>query len=386
MKKILKKIAVAMLGIAIVVGTTTLSEQKAYANDIKIIVDGNVVEFDEPPLNDNGSLFVPIRAILEKADNYMTREESLTTKADDEKRVILDWKAEQRVVGFVNGYNDYFAHYVEINVDDGSVLNRIRWFIDGVELEEFRYTDTLDLMPKLINGRTLLPLRAVAEMYGYDVEWDGTTRTVYIDTSNPIVVNEKGEKIDIYKVISNVTTITTEEQPSIEIMVDNMDNHIRIATNKLTEQERIDLANEMLGYVNELRAEHGVAPLELDQDLIDFAYIKAKDYELGGYSSDAVASDGLGTGNHVSPRYGSPTQYYNYIYGTNYSFISENYTKIMVAMGSEASSSFNTWVNSEGHKNAMLSTKRTKLGFGFYTIEDENHEDYNRTILLLEMR
>ena len=38
----------------------------------------------------------------------------------------------------------------------------------------------LDVQPIIKNGRTLLPLRAVGEMLGLDVEWINSTRTVRI--------------------------------------------------------------------------------------------------------------------------------------------------------------------------------------------------------------
>jgi hypothetical protein len=38
----------------------------------------------------------------------------------------------------------------------------------------------LKVVPEIINGRTMLPLRFVAESLGADVQWDGTTRTITI--------------------------------------------------------------------------------------------------------------------------------------------------------------------------------------------------------------
>ncbi|MGC9001012.1 copper amine oxidase N-terminal domain-containing protein, partial [Caldisericum sp.] len=36
------------------------------------------------------------------------------------------------------------------------------------------------VVPEIINGRTMLPLRFVAENLGADVQWDGTTKTITI--------------------------------------------------------------------------------------------------------------------------------------------------------------------------------------------------------------
>lgn len=38
----------------------------------------------------------------------------------------------------------------------------------------------LDVVPQIVDGRTLVPVRAVSEALGCTVEWDGETRTVTI--------------------------------------------------------------------------------------------------------------------------------------------------------------------------------------------------------------
>ena len=44
---------------------------------------------------------------------------------------------------------------------------------------------TLDVPAQIVNGRTMLPIRAVLESIGYELDWDSTTRTVVIETSTP---------------------------------------------------------------------------------------------------------------------------------------------------------------------------------------------------------
>ena len=39
---------------------------------------------------------------------------------------------------------------------------------------------TLDSAPVIIDSRTLVPVRAIAESFGSDVSWDGETKTVII--------------------------------------------------------------------------------------------------------------------------------------------------------------------------------------------------------------
>lgn len=51
-----------------------------------------------------------------------------------------------------------------------------------------------ELLPITYNGNTYLPLRAVAEATGLEVEWDGRTQTVYLGNSDGSVA-EAGEQV-----------------------------------------------------------------------------------------------------------------------------------------------------------------------------------------------
>jgi len=41
------------------------------------------------------------------------------------------------------------------------------------------------VVPLILNSRTMLPLRFVAESLGADVQWDGSTRTITITYPRP---------------------------------------------------------------------------------------------------------------------------------------------------------------------------------------------------------
>ena len=70
----------------------------------------------------------------------------------------------------------------------------------------------LDVPAQIVNGRTLVPVRAVSEAFGCDVSWDGDTKTVYIipneNTINETIsskwlgkwIADSGESMDIYSV------------------------------------------------------------------------------------------------------------------------------------------------------------------------------------------
>ncbi|KXB69961.1 copper amine oxidase N-terminal domain-containing protein, partial [Peptoniphilus sp. DNF00840] len=84
--------------------------------------------------------------------------------------------------------------------------------VDGVEERIM-----MDVAPFIENGRTMLPIRFVAEALGFNVRWDKDSRTVIlidkenvvkipVDT-NKIIVNEKEYISDVKPVIKNDRTM-----------------------------------------------------------------------------------------------------------------------------------------------------------------------------------
>lgn len=70
----------------------------------------------------------------------------------------------------------------------------IKILVDGVRV----YPDS---EPVIINGRTLCPIRAIAEKIGYNVDWDGNTRTVTIkNEEREIQLTIGGSKITGYRI------------------------------------------------------------------------------------------------------------------------------------------------------------------------------------------
>lgn len=67
---------------------------------------------------------------------------------------------------------------------------RLKLCIDG---NEIRATDTIDSM-EIKDGRTMVPLRLIAERLGAIVDWDGTTGKVTMTRANRIVVMTLGSK------------------------------------------------------------------------------------------------------------------------------------------------------------------------------------------------
>ena len=70
----------------------------------------------------------------------------------------------------------------------------------------------MDVAPYIRDGRTMLPLRYVAEALGFDVEWIKSTRTVVLKNSNTRVEIP----VDTNKIIVNGTVYTSDVKPEIK--------------------------------------------------------------------------------------------------------------------------------------------------------------------------
>lgn len=117
------------------------------SGEIWVVVNGNKLEFDQPPILENGRTLVPLRAIFEAL--------GASVQWDPENQIIIADR---------NG--------IMIKMQIGS--NILRRGISDIEL---------DVPPQLVNGRTLVPVRAVAESFNAIVLWDEETTTVTIKTN-----------------------------------------------------------------------------------------------------------------------------------------------------------------------------------------------------------
>ncbi|WP_235832706.1 stalk domain-containing protein [Acetivibrio mesophilus] len=63
--------------------------------------------------------------------------------------------------------------YSALRKVDATANDNIKIYYDG-DLKTFTDTDGSKISPVIINGRTYLPLRAISDLVGVGVEWDGT--------------------------------------------------------------------------------------------------------------------------------------------------------------------------------------------------------------------
>lgn len=121
-------------------------EVSVFVNDVKVI-------FDQPAINKNGTVFVPIRGILEVFGQEVAWDEKTMTMTATDKNT-----------GMVT------------TIDTNSPV--VKTSQNKVEREY-----TMTTAPILIKSRTLIPVRAISEIFAKDVSWDQKTATVSIKDS-----------------------------------------------------------------------------------------------------------------------------------------------------------------------------------------------------------
>ncbi|WP_082407049.1 SafA/ExsA family spore coat assembly protein [Bacillus sp. JCM 19041] len=108
------------------------------------------------------------------------------------------------------------------------------------------------------------------------------------------------------------------------------------------------MEQQVVSLVNEERAKHGLQPLKENWELSRVARFKSEDMSDRNYFS------------HTSPTYGSPHQMIR-DFGLTYRASGEN----IAAGQTSAQSVFNSWMNSSGHRQNILSSNYTEIGVGY---------------------
>lgn len=211
----------------------------AYAaqNEISVTIDGKEIEFDVEPQIINDYTMVPMRAIFENLGYE------------------VEWYDATRAISAV----DNSGNMIEMIIDNP-------YMYVGNDREGFKRV-ALDIAPQIVDERTLVPVRAIAEADGCKVRWDGETRTVII--------------------YNNISYYPGTDIPDIESLVPDAEF---IGVNDGTEIHRYELDYEILSrYIDILETQYGFTCLE---DSLTSFTMCPKDIIGYSLSIDIVEEDG----------------------------------------------------------------------------------------------
>src|SRR5690606_17634015 len=115
-------------------------------DSIKVIIDGELQQFEQPPFVVNGTTLVPMRAIFERLG------------------ANVEWNQAQRSVKATKGNTT-----IQLAIGSNMASK------NGENVK-------LDVAAQTKNNHTMVPLRFISEALGANVMWDGKTSTVTITT------------------------------------------------------------------------------------------------------------------------------------------------------------------------------------------------------------
>lgn len=122
-----------------------ISDTSAPQNEvITVLLNGEALTFDQPPIILDGRTLVPLRAIFEKL--------GASVEWDDAAQTVTAEKDGIKIV-------------LQIGIN---------------EMKIGAFTKVLDVPAQLVNNRTLVPVRAVSEAFNCSVDWVEETQTVLI--------------------------------------------------------------------------------------------------------------------------------------------------------------------------------------------------------------
>ncbi len=133
-------------------GSSTTPVGAFSEKQITVTLNGKLISFDVQPANISGRVLVPVRAIFEALG------------------ATVEWNGAKNEV---------------ISTKDDIT---IKMYQDDTTMYKNGQSITLDVPAKNIDGRVLVPIRAISEAFGCNVDWDGGNSCVAIRTSS---VNDK---------------------------------------------------------------------------------------------------------------------------------------------------------------------------------------------------
>lgn len=125
------------------------------ADPIKLIVDGKDITVSGTPIFQNGRTLVPLRLV------------------SDELGATVQWQAADRSV--------------RVNKGDHGVLLRIDSYL-VTNTDQVTSYSLCDVAPQIIDQRTYVPLRLVSNALGVAIQWQESSRTVTIDSTQPAAI------------------------------------------------------------------------------------------------------------------------------------------------------------------------------------------------------
>jgi len=151
--KIFLRVLCAILVMGVI--TTSFGANVSANTNVRVLVEGQEITFaDQGPVIVNGRTLVPLRDVFEAIGFTVTWDR-------DTQTALLN------------------KEHINVSIQIGAPYFSVAVYNPG-SLAGHGVIIPLEVPAQIIGGRTLLPLRAVLESVGYQLQWDEATRTVFV--------------------------------------------------------------------------------------------------------------------------------------------------------------------------------------------------------------
>ncbi len=199
-----KKIALAMAA-AMTVSALALNVSADEYTQVNLLVEGQAVETDQPAVIVDSRTMVPVRVIAETLG------------------CEVDWDAATKTVTFTQG--SIVATMVvgekTLNVTNNGVTTAME----------------IDTPAVIINNRTMVPVRFLTELFGFNVDWDAVTKTVNVTAGEGLAdENASGSAVNV-ETTTEETTEADEETTEADEETTEADEETTEADEETTEAD-----------------------------------------------------------------------------------------------------------------------------------------------------
>ena len=321
------------------------------ADQITVTVNGEKVNFkDQQPVNIDGRIMVPIRDVAEKmgweVEWFTYYGDTLVDGLFQKEHSAIFTKMLVSTDRYMAGYHS------SLNIED-KTKNKSIW---GATVNLVQGEDVpVSAPPQVVNDRTLVGIRDLADCMYADAQWDAKTRTVAITTTPTEQLPKYNEILaSVAEVEKQTPSKPQETKPTPTIEEEQRHKTEKYAAEK--NAKRDEIAEEIIRLTNAEREKAGLNPLEMDDTLMKVSDVRV--IELGESFS------------HTRPD-GS-----NYITAAEEAGYPNSYVGENIAFGvGNAKSALSLWMNSEGHKKNILNPEYKKMGAA-YIYDLDNEESY----------
>lgn len=342
MKK--KRMVTALLTTAMVFGAVPTAFA---ADNITVTVDGQKVSFgDQQPVNINGRVMVPVRAVAEKMgwdvsfEKYSTNDSPVVNgRFQEYNHVSLN-----KTVKEDKDLDRKYLYFTTITIEKKTIISGSSGYL---EEEKALVAD-----PVVKNGRTLLGIRDLANGLNADVQWDGARKEVKLTT----------KPVEQYPNYDKLLKYIEEYRKAVGDQTDNQKEQQKEQQQEQQKQEEAAVtdessyADEVIRLVNKEREKAGLSSLEANKELTSAAEVRAKEISKvfghtrpDGNSFNTAAKEAGFDGDYI---------------GEN--IAGGRMTPADVVEG---------WMNSEGHRKNILRPEYNYIGVAYL---HKSNSEYGR--------